>query len=68
MDHLEGYLTPRRANLSGEVNRAEVVYEKDYNILDNKPQIESVELIGNRELEEIGVDHLSIEDLIHILD
>lgn len=68
MDHLEGYLTPRRANLSGEVFRAEVVYEKDYNILDNKPQIESVELIGNRELEEIGVDHLSIEDLIHILD
>lgn len=40
----------------------------NYENLYNKPQIESVELIGNRELEEIGVNHLSVEDLIHILD
>lgn len=40
----------------------------NYENLYNKPQIESVELIGNRELEEIGVNHLTVEDLIHILD
>ena len=29
--------------------------EQDYNVLINKPQINSVELVGNRELEELGI-------------
>lgn len=31
----------------------------DYNLLDNKPSIEGVELIGNRELDEIGLGRIS---------
>lgn len=40
---------------------------RDYNVLINKPQIESVELIGNKTFEELGLVELSGEDLIVIL-
>lgn len=39
----------------------------DYELLTNKPQIESVTLIGNKTFEEIGLEELSGEDLISIL-
>ena len=41
---------------------------KDYNVLDNKPQINDVILIGNKMLPDIGVDTMSILDIAHIFD
>lgn len=55
-----------KSNLSVGLNRT-VYVEKDYNKLINKPQIESVELVGNKALEDIGIDHLSNADLAAIL-
>lgn len=39
----------------------------DYLMLINKPQINSVELVGNKELPEIGVDNISNMELEQIL-
>lgn len=47
----------------------EVFQNPDYEALSNKPKIESVELSGNKTLEDIGVLPLSnseIQDLINI--
>ena len=65
---IEGTVQRKGPNIEGTMYRATHIYEYDYNELINKPQIESVELVGNKELEDIGVDHLAIEDLIHILN
>lgn len=40
----------------------------DYNQMQNKPQIDGVELAGNRSLEEIGVKEISGQDLLDIFD
>ena len=74
MDHLDGFissrrqnlsgnLSVRRRNLSGEVNRAEVVYESDYDLLDNKPQIEGVTLEGNKTYDELNLKYLTNEEI-----
>jgi len=39
----------------------------DYNVLYNKPQINEVELIGNKSLIEIGIDILTNSDLENML-
>lgn len=39
----------------------------DYNLLNNKPQINSVTLQGNKSLPDIGVNSLSNMDLEHLL-
>ena len=51
--NLSGDITPKSGRLSGSVARPATI--GDYNLLINKPQIESVELVGNKSLEEIGV-------------
>ena len=40
----------------------------DYERLRNKPQIESVELIGNKSFDELGLIPLDADDLIEILN
>ena len=40
---------------------------KDYEKLKNKPQIESVELIGNKTFPELGISPIDADDLIEIL-
>lgn len=40
---------------------------KNYEVLINKPQINSVELIGNKTFEELGLVELDGDDLIRIL-
>lgn len=40
----------------------------DYERLRNKPQIESVELIGNKSFDELGLTPLDADDLIEILN
>lgn len=41
---------------------------KDYNALANKPQIESVELVGNKSMSELGVETLSNSEIEAILN
>ena len=40
----------------------------DYERLRNKPQIESVELLGNKSFDELGLIPLDADDLIEILN
>ena len=41
--------------ISGGVDRAAVSYEKNYEILDNKPQVTDEELIGNKTSEDLHI-------------
>ena len=41
--------------------------ENDYNDLINKPLIEGTVLIGDKTLEEIGLDEISVDDLLSML-
>ena len=63
VEKLSGNLTAQ----AEVINRVNVNTVSDYNLLDNKPQINSVELIGNRSLPEIGVDTISNMELEYIL-
>ena len=37
--------------------------EVNYEALDNKPKIESVELVGDKSFEELGMEKIGIEDI-----
>lgn len=52
--------------IDGEVYEVQKV-SKNYEVLINKPQINSVELIGNKTFEELGLVELDGDDLIRIL-
>lgn len=71
-------LTPLEIGASSEVSGnleasaaiatdIEHIWVKDYNELENKPQINTVELIGNKSLPEIGVDTISNTDIENLL-
>lgn len=50
-------------------NRIRVNNTSDYTLLNNKPQIESVELIGNKSFNDLGLSNISnmrIEQLLTI--
>ena len=49
------------------VNQVQVTNTSDYQLLKNKPQIESVELIGNKSFNDLGLTNISnmrIEQII----
>lgn len=52
-------------SISGTVTMGIGIF--DYERLRNKPQIESVELIGNKSFEELGLEPITIDELIDIL-
>ena len=41
---------------------------KDYEELENKPKTNSVELIGNRQLDEIGINKITNAEIINLLE
>ena len=41
--------------------------EIDYNVLLNKPQIELVELVGNKSFEELGITAINTTDIDNLL-
>lgn len=41
---------------------------QDYNNLVNKPKINEVTLVGNKSIEELGIDRLLNQDIEHIFD
>lgn len=54
--------------VDGQGGQQMTVYQnRDYNKLFNKPQINSVELVGNKSLPEIGVESISNMELEEIL-
>ena len=59
---LSGSVVPR-GQIGGGLDRPTMVYEKDYEILRNKPQINGVELLGNKSSsDDLGIEILK-EDL-----
>lgn len=41
---------------------------KDYEELENKPKINSVELTGNRQLDEIGINRITNAEIFNLLE
>lgn len=41
---------------------------KDYEKLENKPKLNSVELIGNRQLDEIGINKITNAEILNLLE
>ena len=44
------------------------IENKDYEELENKPKINSVELIGNRQLDEIGINKITNAEIFNLLE
>lgn len=59
-------LYERAEELIGDLEGAGGI--RDYEALLNKPQVNDVELVGNRSLEEIGVDSLTNADILEIFN
>lgn len=55
-----------KQKINGTVQKAATSYEKNYEILDNKPQINSHELIGNQTGNDLGL--VDGENEIHITE
>lgn len=41
---------------------------KDYEALENKPRLNSVELIGDRQLSEVGIDKITNAEIFNLLE
>lgn len=54
--------------ISGNISKARSIVEKDYEKLENKPSINEVELIGNKNLEDLNVTEFTRLDIIRIWD
>ena len=63
---LEGELSDM-GQLTGDLTVPGVVLERNYERLRNKPSIESVTLIGNKDFPDLGLTSISADDLIEIL-
>ena len=53
-------------SLSGVLDSAKVIYEKNYENLKNKPSINDVELIGNKSFEDLGDIPLSNIEILNM--
>lgn len=52
-----------KGKMSGRLGAAQKVYEKDYNNLFNKPQIEGNTLEGDKTFDDLGMTPLSAQEL-----
>lgn len=52
---LQATLTPRGV-VSGKVQNATRAFVKDYDLLDNKPKVNGVELLGDKSLDDLGIE------------
>lgn len=67
---LTGTLNGSNQKLSGNMTVPNTVYvdgTNDYEILINKPQIESVELVGNKTFSDLGLESITNSDLMDLL-
>lgn len=44
------------------------IENKDYEELENKPRLNSVELVGNRQLSEVGIDKITNAEIFNLLE
>lgn len=44
------------------------IENKDYEELENKPKLNGVELIGNRQLSEVGIDIITKAEILNLLE
>ena len=75
--NIDGDITPL-SNINGDINSLSNINgniangngrsTRDYNKLINKPQIESIELIGDKTFEELGLSSLEVSDILNILN
>ena len=66
---LEGKTSPNRGTIEGEVSIPKPIAENNYSLLENKPQIEGIELVGNKTFEEltlISITNSEIENLARL--
>lgn len=66
MPCIDGILA-RQGYIQGTITYPNGTEYRDYNILINKPQIETVELIGNKTFEELGLSSLTYTQIDRIL-
>lgn len=75
MDNINGVLTPKQnltgtvegvSNIDGDVSIPINVGTSDYNKLKNIPSIESVELRGNKTLQELGIEECGNQDILNL--
>lgn len=66
LSNIDGDITGL-SNLSGSVVYGNGNGTRDYNKLINKPQIESIELIGNKTFEELGLNAIDTMEILDIL-
>lgn len=57
-----------RTVFSGTIDLGNGSSVTDYNILDNKPRINGVELTSDRSLEELGFEEMTEADMYNLLD
>lgn len=53
--------------VTAELTNTEYMITKNYNLLQNKPQINSVELMGNKSLEDLGINPDAEENVIDVV-
>lgn len=63
---LSGSVVPL-GQIGGKIDRAAVSYEKNYEILDNKPSINEHILIGDSNFEDIGLHFMTNVELKQLL-
>lgn len=66
MKKVDGKLSPV-TNINGNITYGNGSGTDDYNKLKNKPQIETVELEGNKTFEELGLIGMEADDILSIL-
>ena len=66
MKKIHGKITTL-SNIKGEITYGNGQGVTDYEKLNNKPSIESVELIGNKNFEDLGLSPIDTDDIIGIL-
>lgn len=54
-------------SMSGILNKAASVYEKDYEKLNNKPRINGVELVQDKSFEDLGDNILSNFEILELM-
>lgn len=58
----------RENSLTGTTQPITIKNEKNYNNLINKPQINEVELVANKQLEDLNVTRLTNSEIENIID
>ena len=68
-NRIVGTASSNEGNISGEISIPKIVMENNYNLLENKPQIEGIELVGNKTFEEltlVSITNAELENLTRL--